>query len=122
MKTILLIEDTATILEIESRILREQGYSVVACSDGEEGLRLAQRIKPDLVITDAMLPGRTGFDIISALKDSPVYRDIPIFMLTSITEGTGQTDEEWAAKTGADDFLSKPFSAAEFLSRVNRLL
>ena len=120
--TILILEDTATILEIESRLLREQGYNVIACSDGEEGLRLAQRLKPDLLITDAMLPGRTGFDIVQELKASPAHKGIPIFMLTSITEGTDQTDEEWAEKTGADDFLSKPFSSTEFLRRVSQLL
>ena len=75
-----------------------------------------------LFVASAMLPGMTGFDICSELKANPATSSIPIFMLTSITEGTNMSDAEWAAKTGADAFLSKPFSANDFLEEIDKLI
>ena len=121
-KRILIVEDTASILDIQKQLLASRPVSVDSCMDGKEGLARAKATKPDLLVLDAMLPGMTGFDICSELKSNPTTRDIPIFMLTSITEGTNMTDAEWAAKTGANAFLSKPFSANDFLEEIDKLL
>ncbi|TFH17335.1 MAG: response regulator [Lentisphaerales bacterium] len=121
-KRILIIEDTYQLREMEARLLREDGHEVLEAANGTEGLAILRKITPDLIVLDAMLPGKTGFDICRELKNDPLYARIPILITTSITEGTGQDDEVWRDRTGADDFMSKPFSTESFLARTRRLL
>lgn len=121
-KKILIIEDTDELRSTEASLLRERGYEVLEANDGEEGHAMVRKMEPDAIVADAMLPGKTGFDICADLKNDPALRHIPVMITTSITEGTQQDDEYWRDKTGADDFISKPFSSEEFLARVNKLL
>jgi DNA-binding response OmpR family regulator len=121
-KRILVVEDTKNIRQIVVFMLKKRGYEVFEAEDGDDGYEKAKAIKPDLMVLDAMLPGRTGFEICGDLKADPAYSDIPIIMLTAITQDTDQTDDYWKEKAGADDFMSKPFRAQELLERIQKLL
>ena len=120
--TVLVIEDSVDLRNKEATLLRAAGFDVVVAGDGSRGCELARERLPDVIVTDAMLPGKTGFDICAELKRDPACGGIPILITTSITEGTEQTDEHWRRKTGADDFMSKPFSSEVFVERVRKLL
>src|SRR5204863_8755763 len=99
-----------------------RGYGVIECVDGREALDRARADHPDVVLLDVMMPGVTGFDVCQALKADPATRAIPIMILTSVTQGTGKSDEHWKALSGADDFMTKPFKAVDILERIGRLV
>lgn len=120
--TILIVEDTPSIREIVAFLVRGKGHETIEAADGVEGERLARRERPDLIVLDAMLPGKTGFDVCASLKADPEFRMIPILILTAMTRDSGQSDEEWRTKSGADGFMSKPFKSVELLELIQRLL
>ena len=121
-KKILVVEDTKNIREIVAFMLRNRGHEVMEAPDGEVGWKKATTENPDLIVLDAMLPGRTGFDICADLKASPKYQSIPVIILTAITQNTGKDDKYWKEKSMADDFMSKPFKPQELMERVEKLL
>ncbi len=121
-KTILIAEDTAAIRHILGFMLRSRGYQVLEAANGNDALDLALTRSPDLIMLDVIMPGRTGFDICSYLKADARFKSIPILILTSVTSGTGKTDEEWKRMSNADDFVTKPFKARDLIDRIERLL
>jgi len=120
--TVLLAEDSVAIRSILAFLLRGRGYVVIECADGQEALDRVRAEPPDAIILDVMMPGPTGFDVCQSLKSDPATRAIPIMILTSVTQGTGKSDDHWKALAGADDFMTKPFKAADILQRLARLL
>ncbi len=121
-KKILVVEDTKSIREIISFMLRGKGFEVLEAGDGQEGEEMARRERPDLILLDAMLPKKTGFDVCASLKSDADLKGIRILMLTAITRDTGKSDEYWKEKSLADDFMSKPFKAVELVDRIEKLL
>ncbi len=116
MNTILLIEDDATLAETLRYNLEREGYSVLAATDGIQGLDLARRECPDLLVLDVMLPRLDGFSICRILRQES---DIPIIMLTARQD---EVDRIAGLELGADDYVSKPFSLGELLARVRAIL
>ncbi len=104
-KTILVIDDEADARDILSRTLTKKGYEVVLADSGEEGLRLAQEVHPDLITLDVQMPDLNGWSVLSTLKDSVELADIPVIMMT-MTE-----DRDLAYALRASDFLLKPISS-----------
>ncbi len=121
-KRVLIVEDTKNIREIVAFMLRNRGYEVVEAADGNDGWAKATTLAPDLLVLDAMLPHKTGFEICADMKADPKWKDVPVIMLTAITRDTGKSDEYWREKSKADDFVSKPFKAAELVVRIEKLL
>jgi DNA-binding response OmpR family regulator len=121
-KKILVVDDTKSIREIVAFMLRSKGYEVVESGDGVDAEQKARSLAPDLIVLDAMLPRKTGFDICSDLKRDERFKAIPILMLTALTRDTGKSDTHWREKSRADDFMSKPFKAQELVARVEKLL
>jgi DNA-binding response OmpR family regulator len=121
-KKILVVDDTKSIREIVAFMLRSKGYEVVESGDGVDAEQKARSLAPDLIVLDAMLPRKTGFDICSDLKRDERFKAIPILMLTALTRDTGKSDTHWREKSRADDFMSKPFKAQELVERVEKLL
>lgn len=115
-KTILIIEDEPSILDILAYALRKEGYCVHGASTGREGLRLFDGVAPDLIILDLMLPDMTGFDICKKLTASS---NIPILMLTARDD---IVDKVLGLELGADDYMTKPFDVREVIARVKALL
>ena len=112
-KTVLVVEDEANIVDILTFNLQREGYRVLSAYDGQAGLELAQREKPDLILLDLMLPKRNGFEVCRTLRDAG--DTVPILMLTAREE---EGDKVKGLELGADDYITKPFSVRELMARV----
>lgn len=116
---ILIIEDDAAILEILSFNLDRDGYDVVVCTDGREGLEMAANLLPDLVILDLMLPTIDGIEVCRSLRSEKQTKHLPVLMLTAKSE---EADQLVGFTVGADDYVTKPFSVKVLLQRIRVLL
>jgi len=113
MKTILIIEDDISILEGLKDNLEFEGYRVITETNGKRGLNLAMEKKIDLLLLDIMLPGLNGYEICRKIKQE--HPELPIIMLTA--RGS-EMDKVSGLDTGADDYITKPFSLPELLARI----
>ena len=113
MKKILIVEDEKNIVDILSFNLSREGYATMEAYDGNSGLELAQKEAPDLILLDLMLPGMNGFDVCREIRAGG--GTMPILMLTAREE---EADKVLGLETGADDYITKPFSMRELLARV----
>ena len=116
-RTILVVEDDTGIRVVLQDTLTSQGYHVVTADNGMKGLELAQKLKPDLIILDVMLPLMDGFEICKRLRKEGITS--PIMMLTVKDE---EVDKVLGLELGADDYVTKPFSLKELSARVKALL
>jgi DNA-binding response OmpR family regulator len=114
---LLVVEDERRLAEAIRHGLEQEGFAVDVAYDGDEGLWLAQENEYDTILLDLMLPGRNGFQVCSELRKADVWA--PILMLTA---KTGDLDHAEALDTGADDFLTKPFSFVVLLAHVRALM
>ncbi len=114
---ILLVEDDQKIAAVIKRGLEAEGFAVEVAFDGKDGLWLATEGSYDLIVLDIMLPGRNGYEICADLREQGDWT--PILMLTA---KDGDLDEAEALDTGADDYLTKPFSFAVLTARIRALL
>lgn len=118
-KHVLVIEDEPNIIEAISFILMRDGWTVDTHANGHDALAAVKEHAPDLVILDVMLPGRSGYDILTDLRAAPATRELPVLMLTA----RGQVkDRELAERLGASRFMTKPFSNAEVLDALRALV
>lgn len=116
---ILLVEDEAPIREMLGYTLMKEGYGFREAADVEQARPLLVDDKPDLVLLDWMLPGMNGVDYARRIRNNPDTRDIPIIMLTARGE---EADKVRGLDTGADDYLTKPFSTKELLARIRAVM
>ena len=119
MKKILLVDDEQDIVETLKFVLEGEGYTCYCAYNGEDGLKLAKEIIPDLMILDVMMPKINGFKISRLLKFDAKYKDIPIIMLTARIQ---DSDRQIGEETGADVYITKPFDLDEVLSTVAKLI
>lgn len=115
---ILIIEDERALTQVLTYNLEREGYEAIVTHDGQEGLRKAQTLLPDLIILDLMLPSLGGLDICREIRAGERTRDIPILMLTAKAE---ETDQVVGFSLGADDYVTKPFSVKVLLQRIKAL-
>ncbi len=116
---VLVVDDSATVVAVLARMLRQNGYVVMEAADAEKGIEIALAQQPDLVFLDIVLPGMNGFAALRLLRRQPATREIPIIMMSGNEQATEQF---YAQRIGADDFMKKPFSRAEVFARIERLL
>lgn len=118
-KTILAVDDERHIVRLVQVNLERQGYRVLVAYDGREALEKIAQERPDLVVSDVMMPYMDGFELLRTLKRNPSTRDIPIILLTAKA-----MDADVAAgwQSGADCYLTKPFNPAELTAFVKRIL
>ena len=117
-RTILIADDEPDILEIISYNLQAEGYEVITAKNGNEALELAKHNKPDLIILDVMMPGKTGFEVCKILRTLPSFQETVIIFLTALNDDSTQIK---GLETGGDDYLTKPISPKVLISRVNAL-
>ena len=117
--SVLIVEDEPAQLEMLSYNLGKAGFSVLTAKDGEEGLLLADEMRPDLIILDWMLPTVSGIEVCRQLKGQSQTRAIPVILLTARGE---ETDKIRGLDTGADDYIVKPYSVNELMARARALL
>ncbi len=119
MSSILVIEDEKDILDLVEYHLKQSGFQVLTAADGESGLELAIKKRPNLIILDLMLPAMDGKDVCRALKSNPATQSIPVLMLTAKAE---ELDRVVGFELGADDYVTKPFSPRELILRIKAIL
>ena len=117
-KRILLVDDDAEIVESLRFALSNRGYEILVARDGNQGLAMAQRETPDLVILDMMMPKRSGFLVLEKLRRTHV---VPIRVIM-ITANEGSRHKAYAEMLGVDDYIRKPFPMDRLLNSVDRLL
>ncbi|MEW6209334.1 MAG: response regulator [Acidobacteriota bacterium] len=118
-RTILVVEDSPTEMQIVKNALQSRGYNVITAANGEEGIEKAHKERPQLVVLDIILPGKNGYQVCRDLKSSPDTKDVPVIMLTSKSQ---ESDRFWGMKQGADAYLTKPWREDELLATVARHL
>jgi len=116
---IAVVDDEPDILHLVSIHLRKAGYSVEEFPDGASLLKYLRTGSPGLIVLDVMLPDLDGFEILKLLKNDPKHSGIPVIMLTA--KGM-ETDKVAGLETGADDYVTKPFSPRELIARVKAVL
>jgi two-component system phosphate regulon response regulator PhoB len=116
---VLLVEDDAALVELLDWHLSREGFDVEKASDGEEALLLAAENPPDLVLLDWMIEGVSGIEVCRRLRRMPQTAGVPIIMLTARGE---EEDRVRGLQTGADDYITKPFSPRELIARVGAVL
>ena len=118
-KKILLADDSITIQKVVSLTLADGDYELVTVSDGESAVEKAREIKPDLIMADVAMPGKSGYEVCETVKNDPDLKGIPVLLLA----GTFDTlDAEEAQRVGADDHIVKPFESEELTGKVQELL
>lgn len=119
MATVLVIEDEEPLRANLVRILSAEGFRVVTAADGDEGLARAREAHPDLVICDILMPRMDGFSVLAALRSRPETATIPFLFLTASAD---KEDLARGLKSGANEYVTKPFRIADLLAAVRRLL
>src|SRR5947199_6182122 len=115
---ILVIEDERGLTEPLAYNLQREGYEAIVAHDGQEGLRKAQTLLPDLIILDLMLPVLSGQEVLRELRAGERTRDIPVIILSARAE---ETDQVVGFSLGADDYVTKPFSPRVLVQRIKAL-
>lgn len=118
-KRVLLVEDERNIVESLTFVLTREGYEVHHALDGETGLSEAQRLLPDVMILDLMLPKISGYDVLKKIRADGMNRELPVLMLTA----KGQAhDRRSAEELGVNGFITKPFANSDVILEVARLI
>jgi two-component system, cell cycle response regulator DivK len=117
--TILVVEDNALNLKLVRDVLRHAGFHVVEATTGEEGVRLAEEVDPDLVLMDLQLPGIDGTEALRRLRSSDRHRSVPVVALTAFAM---DGDRQRAEQDGFDDYIEKPVRVRVLPDQVRRLL
>ena len=119
---ILVVDDSLHTRRTLRTLLEGADYLVQEASDSSEALQSIEQHRPDAIILDIMMPGRSGFELSAELKSLENYKGIPILIFTGIAQKTDDEAARWKGKTLADDFLTKPAKGREILEKVRRLL
>jgi CheY-like chemotaxis protein len=117
--TVLLCDDEDALRQLVRATLDNGRYEILEVADGDESLDLVRRLRPDLVVLDMMMPGRSGLDVLRELRADQALARTPVIMLTARAQ---LADRQAAAAAGADRYLAKPFSPLELISLVEELL
>lgn len=113
--TILVVEDSPSELELMSHYLQESGYNVIQAMAGKEAIEKATQEHPDVVITDVVMPGMSGFELCRALKRNPDTQKLPIVICSSKNQ---EIDRLWAMRQGADAYVTKPYTREQLVKAI----
>ncbi len=117
--TILVVDDSRTILFTLKKILEQDGYTTLVANNGMEAINIAKTCSPDLILMDVIMPGINGFRATRMLSNDESTSDIPIIMMS----GDNQAMQEyWVCKIGAKDFLNKPFRRGDIFQKVEKFI
>jgi two-component system, chemotaxis family, response regulator PixH len=114
-QNVLVVEDTASEMELLSYYLQINGYTVIAATSAKEALEKAIALKPEVIITDVVMPGMSGFELCRTLRRNPETWEIPIIICTSKSQ---EIDRLWGMKQGADIYLTKPFTQEQLIRAI----
>lgn len=118
IKTILVVDDSATERHVLTELLTRQGYQVTSACTGEEGVEKARKEQPNLIIMDVVMPGLNGYQATRTLTRDEVTKHIPVILCTSKGQ---ETDRIWGLRQGAQDYIVKPVNANDLLAKIAAL-
>lgn len=118
-KKVLIVDDEPNIVAALEYLLEKSGYEVMVAANGEEGLALVERFRPDLVLLDVMMPRIDGYEVCRRMRERPECNDIKIVMLSA--KGR-EVEVRKGVSLGADLYVTKPFSSTELVARIDSLL
>jgi twitching motility two-component system response regulator PilH len=118
IKSILIVDDSATDRQYLSDLLAKNGYEVSTAQSADEALAKAKQLRPDLVLMDVVMPGQNGFQATRTLSKDEATKRIPVIICTSKGQ---ETDKAWGLKQGARDYIVKPVSGPELLAKISAL-
>lgn len=119
MKSVLIADDDPLLVQLLEYKLSNRGFRAISVGDGDAALAMAQKEMPDLIVLDGMMPGLDGFEVLRRLKESPETEGIPVVMLTGRKQ---EKDVVNGLSLGAEDYLIKPFSPEELITRIEKAL
>jgi twitching motility two-component system response regulator PilH len=119
MAKVLIIDDSPTETQLLSSIMEKHGFDVIAADNGEDGIKMAKREMPDVVLMDVVMPGMNGFQATRQLTKSPETKHIPVIIITTKDQ---ETDRIWGMRQGAKDYLTKPVQESKLLATVRSVL
>lgn len=120
MKTIIFIEDEPTLQKTIGRFLENEGYEIKSAIDGETGLAMVKKIKPDLVLLDLILPKKDGFEVLKEIKEDETTKNIPVIILTNLEK---TADVEKTLSLGATTYLVKAnYELEEIVKKIKEIL
>jgi len=117
--TVLVIDDDPVILELLRVNFEIEGLNVICAADGEEGFRRAKAERPDIVISDIMMPRRDGLQLLADLKGDAATQNLPVILLSAKAQ---KTEVQQGLDLGADDYITKPFDPLELIDRLNAVM
>lgn len=115
---LLLADDSITIQKVVGIIFANEDYELTVVDNGDAALEKAKQIVPDIILVDALMPGKNGYEVCAGVRQDPRLKGIPLLLMTGAFE---PFDEEKARQSGADDFISKPFESQQLIDRVKKL-
>ncbi|MGH8001927.1 MAG: response regulator [Brasilonema sp.] len=117
--TILIVEDSPSELELMSHYLVEGGYNVIQATGAKEAIEKAQSQNPDVIVTDVVMPGMSGFELCRSLKRNPATQKVPIVICSSKNQ---EIDRLWAMRQGADAYVTKPYTREQLLRAIKSVV
>ena len=120
MKKILFIEDEESLQKAMGSMLESKGFEIFKALNGEDGIKTAEKVMPDLILLDLILPKKNGFEVLTDLKKSPITKDIPVIVLTNLE---GSSDVERALTSGATTYLVKAnYTLQDIMAKIDAVL
>jgi chemotaxis family two-component system response regulator PixH len=119
MSKVLIVEDNPSQMQLMESYLRESGHTVFRINNAKEAVNKALQCNPDVIVTDVVMPGMSGFELCRRLKNNPSTAKVPIIICSSKNQ---EIDRLWGMKQGADAYLTKPFSKDQLLRAINLAL
>jgi twitching motility two-component system response regulator PilH len=119
MTQIMIVDDSPTDAHVLKKILEKNGFETVTAADAGEGIEVAKREKPDLILMDVVMPGLNGFQATRELTSDPETSDIPVIIVTRKNQ---KVDRVWGMRQGARDYVTKPVSENSLVSLINAAL
>ncbi|RLA01071.1 MAG: response regulator [Gammaproteobacteria bacterium] len=119
MTQIMIVDDSPTDVHLLKKILEKNGFNTLTASDANEGIQVAKREKPDLILMDVVMPGLNGFQATRELSSDPETSTIPVIIVTRKDQ---QVDRVWGMRQGARDYITKPVKESALMSLINEAL
>jgi two-component system alkaline phosphatase synthesis response regulator PhoP len=120
VKKILIVDDEPHMIELVKAILSEEGYDVATASDGKEGLKKLETLKPDLVILDMMMPGMSGREVCEKIRENPKTKGLKVAFLT--VARFSEVGKQELSKMNVSDYITKPFENTDLVKRVKKII